>query len=57
MTKDLREAMKHLQKARELAAKTPSPFQGMSLQQAITKMRKVREELWEEKFAASSRHK
>ncbi|MFH1902117.1 MAG: hypothetical protein ABIK26_07690 [Candidatus Omnitrophota bacterium] len=57
MKKDIQEALEHLQKARKLAAKTPSPFQGMTLQQAINKMRKVREELWEEKFADSFRHK
>lgn len=29
----------------------------MTLQQAINKMRKVRKELWEEKFAGGFKHK
>ena len=54
MKRDIQEAKKRLQKVRELAAKIPSPFKGMTLEEAIRKMRKVREELWEEKFALRS---
>lgn len=54
MKRNIREAKKHLARIRELVAKAPSPFEGMSLEEAINKMRKVREELWEEKFAARS---
>jgi len=54
MRKDIEEIKKHLKKVRELAAKTPSPFKGMTLEAAIRRMRKVREELWEEKFAFRS---
>ena len=51
---NIKEARKRLEKIRALAAKTSSPFRGMSLEEAIKKMRKVREELWEQKFAFRS---
>ena len=54
MRKDIREAKKRLQKVRELAAKAPSPFEGMTLEEAIRRMRKIREKLWEEKLALRS---
>jgi len=54
MRKDIAEAKKHLRKVRELAAQTPSSFKGMTLEEAIKKMRKIREELWEEKLALRS---
>jgi len=54
MRKNIREARKHLQKAREFAAKIPSPFKGMTLEETIKKMRAIREELWEEKLALRS---
>jgi hypothetical protein len=54
MRKDIQEAKRRLQKVRELAAKIPSPFKGMTLEEAIRKMRKIREELWEEKLAIRS---
>lgn len=51
MKKDIQEAKRHLRKVQELAGKIPSHFKGLSLEEAIRKMRKTREELWEEKFA------
>jgi len=57
MKKEIKEAKKHLQKARELASKMPSPLKGMSVEKAVKKIREMRERLWEEKFAPSSRHK
>ena len=57
MKRNIREAKKRLQRLRESITKKPSPFKGMTLEQAIKKMRKVREKLWEEKFALHSGHK
>ncbi|EFK95694.1 hypothetical protein LDC_2291 [sediment metagenome] len=54
MRKDIKEVKKRLQKIRELSAKAPSPFKGMTMEEAIKKMRKIREKLWEEKFALHS---
>ena len=50
--RSIKEAEKHLRKIRQLVAQGRSPFEGMTEQQAIEKMRRVREKLWEEKFAA-----
>ena len=53
MTKlNVSKAKKHLSKIRELVSQSPSPFAGMSNDEAIEKMRKIREALWEEKLAA-----
>ena len=54
MKKAIIEAKKHLQRAKELSKSLPSHFKGLSHEEAIKKMRKVREELWEEKFALRS---
>jgi len=55
MTKaNIKEAKKHLAKIREIMSQTHSPFVGMSKDEAIEKMRKVRESLWEEKLASRS---
>ena len=51
MKRQRNEAKKHLQEAHKIAARIHSPFAGLTMEQAIQKMRKVREELWEEKFA------
>ena len=48
------EAKRHLSKLRQLVSQTHSPFAGMSEEEAIEKMRKVREEMWEAKVAARS---
>ena len=52
MKRNVAYTRKQLRKIRELATKVRSPFRGLTLEQAIEKMRKVRQELWEEKFAA-----
>lgn len=44
-------AKKHFEKIRELVSKKPSPFEGMTKDEAIEKIREVREKLWEKKFA------
>lgn len=44
------EAKKHLQRIMELTAQRPSPFQGMSKDEAIEEIRRVREKLWERKL-------
>jgi len=55
MTKtNIKKAERHLAKIREIVSQTRSPFAGMSKDEAIEKMRKVREELWEEKLASRS---
>ena len=41
-------AMKHLEKARELFAKSRSPLKKMTQAQLLRHLRKTREELWEE---------
>ena len=57
MKRKVKEVKKHLQKARELAKSMPSPLKGMTINEAIKKIRETREQLWEEKFASSPRHK
>lgn len=54
MKRNIKEAKAHLKKARELMAKTNSGFEGMTLEEAIQKIRRVREKLWEEKLAFRS---
>jgi hypothetical protein len=55
MTKaNIKKAERHLAKIREIVSQTRSPFAGMSKDEAIEKMRKVREELWEKKLASRS---
>ena len=48
-------ALKHLKKIRQLMSKVKSPYESMSKQQIIDKIRKIREKLWEEKLAAHTR--
>ena len=47
-----KEAIKHIERIQQLMSKTRSRYAGLTKQEAIEKMRKVREKLWEEKFAA-----
>lgn len=47
-------AKKHLEKIQQLMSKTHSPYAGLSKQEAIEKMRKIREKLWREKIAVRS---
>lgn len=49
---NVKEAKKHLDRIREIMSQSRSPFVGMTKDEAIEKMRKIREELWEEKLAA-----
>ena len=44
-------AQRHLNRIRQLMSQRPSPYAGMTKDQAIEAMRKIREQLWEEKLA------
>ncbi len=56
MTKvNIKKAQMHLHRIRELMSKVSSPYQGMSKQEIIEKIRKTRQKLWEAKFASYSR--
>ena len=46
-----RRAKTSLKRARALLASRRSPFIGLSLEEAIERIREVRESLWQEKFA------
>jgi hypothetical protein len=48
------EAKKHLEKIWELTAQRPSPFENISKDEAIEKIRETRKKLWEKKFVARS---
>ena len=48
------QAKRHLNRLRQIVSQVPSPFAGMSEEEAIEKMRKVREEMWEAKVATRS---
>lgn len=45
------QAKKHWAKLCQLVAQKPSPFAGMTKDEAIEEIRKTREKLWEKKFA------
>ena len=49
-----REALKHFDKLREIIARRPSPFQGMSEEEVIKSLRQTREKLWEKKIGISA---
>ena len=51
MDQHAKDALKRLKKIRALMSKQRSPYEGMTKDQAIHAMRKVREQVWEEKFA------
>lgn len=51
---EVKKRLEKIDKIRKLAAEISSPFKGMSLAEAIKKMRKVRYELWEGKLALRS---
>ncbi|MFH1190809.1 MAG: hypothetical protein V1670_01250 [Candidatus Omnitrophota bacterium] len=53
--KKAKEALKHIQKIRQLMSKVKSPYAGMKEQEIIDEIRKTREKLWEEKLAGHSR--
>ncbi len=46
------EAKKLLHELRESISKRPSPFTGMTEEEAIKHLRNIRKKLWESKFAA-----
>ena len=48
---EVKKRLEKIDKIRKLASEISSPFKGLSLAEAIKKMRKVRYELWEEKPA------
>jgi len=52
--KKAKEALKHIQKIRQLMSKVKSPYAGMSEQEIIDEIRKTREKLWEERLAGHS---
>lgn len=47
----VKRAKKHLKKIREIIAQNPPTIYKMSKDNIIKKLRKTREEIWEEKFA------
>ena len=55
MTKrDAKEALKHFEKLREMIAQRTSPFEGMTEEAVIRKLRQTRKELWEKKIGVSA---
>lgn len=52
MKSKTKEIQTRLEKIRKLMSQQPSPYVGMTKDEAIEAMRKVREQLWEEKRAA-----
>ena len=46
-----RQAKASLKRIQALAASRPSPLEGLSIEEAIERIRAVREELWQQKFA------
>jgi len=48
---DTKSAKEHLKKIREIIAQNPPPIYKMSKDEIIKKLRKTREEIWEEKLA------
>lgn len=54
MTRGVRKAQRHLQRIREVIAKRKSPFCNAREEEVIEKIRKDRENIWEEKLAARS---
>ena len=49
-TKNIKEAKKHFEKLCDLVAKRRSPFEGMTKEQVIEKLRETRKKLWEKKL-------
>lgn len=52
--KDVKEAKKLWKELRKSVSKRPSPFAGMSEEEVIKHLRKIRQKLWEKKLAARS---
>jgi hypothetical protein len=51
---DPKQALHHFEKLCQLVSQRKSPFDGMSEEEIINKLRKTREELWEKKIASRS---
>lgn len=47
-------ARKHFERLCQIMSQRKSPFEGMTDEEVIEKLRKTREELWEKKLAARS---
>jgi hypothetical protein len=54
MKPNIKKAKRHLEALRELASKRKRPFDGMTEDQAIERIRKTRKELWDKKLASRS---
>jgi hypothetical protein len=51
---DAKRAMQHFERLCRHVAQRKSPFEGMTEEEVIEKLRKTREELWEKKLATRS---
>ena len=51
MNSNISKAKKHLQRLREIIAKSPPPIFKMSKEDVIKTLRKTRKAIWEEKLA------
>jgi len=51
-TKDVKKAIRMWDELCKSVSKKRNPFAGMTKEEAIEEIRKIREKLWEEKFAA-----
>ncbi len=49
---DVKRAKKHLERIYQLMSQRKSPFEGMSEEEVLKRLRKTREELWESKLAS-----
>ncbi len=49
-----KEALKHFERLREMIAQRTSPFQGMTEEEAIKKLRQTRKEIWEKEIGISA---
>lgn len=54
MARNITKARRHLQKIREIISKRKSPLANLREEEVIEKIRKDRENIWEEKLAARS---
>mgnify|MGYP001603521881 CR=1 FL=1 len=54
MRKNIQVSKKRIERIRQIMSKAHSPYSGLTKQGAINEIRKTREKLWEEKFAAHS---
>jgi hypothetical protein len=51
MKPNIKKAKKHFEALRELASTGKHPFEGMTEEQVIERLRKTRKELWDKKLA------